>query len=109
LTQVVVNLTINAINYTPENGIVQIDLSPDVSESTEFIAIRVCDSGVGIAPEHLEKIFEPFFRATEGSARGTGLGLSIARSIVELHGGSLTVESQPEQGSIFTVRLPIGK
>jgi PAS domain S-box-containing protein len=109
LTQVVVNLTINAINYTPENGIVQIGLSTDESDSTGFIAIRVCDSGVGIAPEHLEKIFEPFFRATEGSARGTGLGLSIARSIVELHSGSLTVESQPEQGSIFTVRLPISK
>jgi PAS domain S-box-containing protein len=109
LTQVVVNLTINAINYTHENGMVHIDLVTEDVENTEFIAIRVCDSGVGIAPEHLEKIFEPFFRATEGSARGTGLGLSIARSIVELHSGSLTVESKLDQGSVFTVRLPIKK
>jgi PAS domain S-box-containing protein len=107
LTQVIVNLTINAINYTPEHGMVQIGLGTDEIESTKFITIRVCDSGIGIAPEHMERIFEPFFRATEGSARGTGLGLSIARSIVELHGGSITVTSQIAQGSVFTVRLPI--
>ena len=71
--------------------------------TSDYVAFEFCDNGVGIAPEHIEKIFQPFFTT---SKHGTGLGLSTARSLVEKHGGQITVDSEPRHGSAFTVYLP---
>ncbi len=107
LTQVIVNLLINAINYTPEGGHIAVTLSAIHSAGHDQALIQIADSGIGIAPEHLPHIFEPFYRANEGTTRGTGLGLSIARSIIDLHGGSLEVQSIVGKGSTFSIRLAL--
>jgi PAS domain S-box-containing protein len=111
MMQVFTNLVVNAINYTADNGHVTVQLrdEDDPGQGQHYALIRVFDNGIGIAAEYLEQIFEPFFRASEGSGRGTGLGLSIAREVVELHGGLLTAESTPGTGSVFSVRLKIDK
>jgi len=103
IQQALTNLIVNAINYTPQAGRIAVRAAVDDG----CAAIAVQDTGVGIAPEHLARVFEPFFRASEGTVRGTGLGLSIAKELVELHGGTLTVDSVLGQGSTFTIRLPI--
>lgn len=104
MTQVLLNLITNAINYTPENGHISVELSREGDQAV----VRVRDTGVGIAPQHLERVFEPFFRTEASSGvRGTGLGLCISREIVELHDGRIEVESVPGQGSTFSVRLPL--
>jgi len=100
---VITNLVTNATNYTPAGGTITVS----VAREEEDAVIRVQDSGIGIPPEALPHIFEPFFRVSEDVARGTGLGLTISREIVELHGGTLTVKSEVGRGSTFTVRLPL--
>jgi two-component system phosphate regulon sensor histidine kinase PhoR len=105
ITQVITNLLVNAVNYTPEGGHIDVQLVMDTGGTQRSAVIRVCDNGIGIPAEHLPRVFEPFYRASEGDNRGTGLGLSISKEIIELHGGSLTVESEPGQGSTFCVRL----
>jgi signal transduction histidine kinase len=69
-----------------------------------MVSVHIVDTGVGIAPEHLPHIFQPFYRVVS-HVEGTGLGLSIARQIVSMHGGELTVASTPGRGSTFTLRL----
>jgi signal transduction histidine kinase len=104
LKQVLVNLLDNAIKYTPRQGTVSVR----IEQSPEVVRLIVADTGIGILPEHLESIFERFFRiSTDRGERGTGLGLSIARSICQAHGGTLTVRSVPGQGSQFCVELPL--
>lgn len=105
LIRVFLNLLDNAIKYTPMKGqvIVQAQLL-----GTE-VCVMVSDTGQGIAPEHLAHLFERFYRvevARDRQSGGTGLGLAIAYEIVRLHGGSLTVQSQLNQGTIFTMLLP---
>ena len=108
LTQVMDNLITNALNYTPSGGNVRVQLSLQTEDEPMTACIYVIDDGIGIPPESLVHIFEPFFRAkTVQNVRGTGLGLTIAKQIVELHGGSITVESREGVGSTFTVRLPL--
>lgn len=102
IAQVITNLVVNALNYTPGGGQVMVRLSVELD-----ITLRVEDTGVGIPPDLLGRIFEPFFRAHENTARGTGLGLTISKEIIEAHGGSIVVESAVGQGSTFTVRLPL--
>jgi two-component system phosphate regulon sensor histidine kinase PhoR len=107
MTQVVLNLVDNAINYTA-TGSVEVAL---VAEG-ERIKMTVRDTGIGIAEEHLRRIFERFYRVDRGRSRatgGTGLGLSIVRHIVESHDGSIKVESELNKGSVFTVVLPLGE
>jgi PAS domain S-box-containing protein len=101
LTQVITNLVTNAINYTPEGGQIIISLEAEGGQAV----LRVRDTGIGIAPQMLTQVFEPFVRANEKVRGGTGLGLTIARDIVTLHGGTISVESEPGKGSTFTVRL----
>jgi len=104
LQQVITNLVSNAINYTPE-GMVTIR----VREGDSDIKVEVMDTGIGIPPEDMPKVFDDFFRASNVEAKGTGLGLSIAKRIVEAHGGRIWVESPcPESntGSKFTFTLP---
>ncbi len=107
LKETLLNLTDNAVKYTPEGGKVTLSLYAD----GPWVRVEVADTGPGIPPEHLPHIFERFYRAPGIKARpgrpgGTGLGLPIARWIVESHGGRLTVDSKVGQGTTFTVWLP---
>lgn len=108
LRELLVILLDNAIRYTPEGGRIRVWLArrPDRPREVE---LAVEDTGIGISPEDLPHIFERFYRADKARSRqtgGTGLGLAIARWIAEAHGGHIYAESQPGQGSRFTVRLP---
>jgi signal transduction histidine kinase len=103
------NLIHNAIKYGGDQRWVGIQAQAQSGARGGEVAIRICDSGIGIPPEDLPHIFEPFYRAQEVVAaqiHGSGLGLSVVRQIVEAHGGRITVESQPGKGSAFTVYLP---
>ncbi len=103
--QVVANLVGNAIKFTPRGGSVRVD----VVSTDDGARIQVTDTGVGIDPAELPHIFERFYRgsrANEARGSGSGLGLSIVRSIVDMHGGTVEVETGPERGSRFTVHLP---
>ena len=128
LKQIAYNLLSNAVKFTPEGGTVTLsarrcaraDVALDETlpgrlialpsgEDGEFLAITVEDSGVGIAEEHLPKLFEPFTQVDSSAARrqgGTGLGLSLVRRLAELHGGTVGVASRPGAGSCFWVWLP---
>lgn len=106
LSQVLQNLLVNAAKYTPEGGRIALRVAP----SGNFVNIQVQDNGRGLSPENLERIFELFMQAEGGTASptdsGLGIGLTLARSLVELHGGSIHAESPGlGQGSTFTVRL----
>ncbi|MEN4010857.1 MAG: HAMP domain-containing sensor histidine kinase [Bellilinea sp.] len=105
MAQVLDNLLINAFRYTPRGG--RILLGARAGSRGELL-LTVQDSGSGIAPEHLAHIFDRFYRAdpSRQSGQESGLGLSIARSIVEAHGGKLSVESRPGEGATFTISLP---
>jgi heavy metal sensor kinase len=106
LKQLFNNLFENAVRYTPSGGTITVD----ATASDGSAVISVSDNGVGIAPEHLSLIFERFYRVDKARSRaegGAGLGLSIAKQIAELHGGTITVESQLGQGSTFRVFLPL--
>lgn len=104
--QIILNLLSNAVKFTPANGQVKLRLQPEGNE----IAISVIDSGIGIAPADLSRLGDPFFQASASHDRayeGTGLGLSVVRGLVGLHGGSITIESAPRNGTSVTVRLPL--
>jgi signal transduction histidine kinase len=105
LEQVVVNLVENASKYTPPGGRITVD----VGEESGQVVLQVSDTGVGIRPEVLPRIFERFFRADTSRARATGgfgLGLAIVQAIVTAHRGTVEVASQPGEGTTFVVRLP---
>lgn len=103
MQQVITNLIANAVNYTPSGGTITVVLERSGSKAL----LRVRDSGIGIEPAQISRIFEPFFRANEEAAEGTGLGLTIAREIVRLHGGALSAASAKGEGSTFTVELDL--
>ena len=108
LHQVALNLLSNAIKYNRPNGSVYVSVDAD-PEAAHMLRVQVRDTGRGIAPEHLDRLFEKFFRVAdaEGYARGTGLGLSIAKEIIQVHGGRIWVESQVGQGTTFFFTLPV--
>ena len=106
LKQMLLNLVSNAIKFTPEKGWVR------VSSHIEppWLELDVSDTGIGIAPDDTERIFEAFQQLDSSAGRqqaGTGLGLTLTRRFAALHGGEVTVESLPGQGSVFTIRLPL--
>jgi signal transduction histidine kinase len=109
IQQVLINLLINARQAMPEGGVVRLRLGLDATGRRAEIGVT--DTGVGIAPADLRRIFEPFFSTkTEPDAAGqggTGLGLAVCRDIVEAHHGRLRAESRLGQGSTFTVILPV--
>jgi signal transduction histidine kinase len=103
--QIVLNLLTNAVKFTPEGGAVTLDATR-VDGKYE---ISVRDTGIGIAAEDLDKIFEEFRQVgadTDRKAEGTGLGLALTRRLIELHGGRIRVASEPGQGTTFTFTLP---
>ena len=105
LLQILTNLLSNAVKFSPPGA--PIRLSAHAEES--HVVLQVEDRGIGIAPEDLPHIFEPFYRTRQSDQRriqGTGLGLAIVKRLVELQGGSIEVVSTVGAGSIFTVRLP---
>lgn len=108
LIQVLVNLVDNALTHTPIGGEITIASRADGG----WVELEVRDTGSGIAPQHLGRIFDRFYRVDEGRARtyggGNGLGLSISRAIVEAHGGTISVTSEVGTGTRVTVRLPSG-
>jgi two-component system phosphate regulon sensor histidine kinase PhoR len=109
LGQVVRNLVHNAIKYTPVGGVITLSAEGRTHCGRDLVELRVSDTGCGIAPEELGRVFERFYKADRSRGRdgeGTGLGLAIARHTVEAHGGSIEVESTPGRGSVFIVRLP---
>ncbi|MBT9437810.1 MAG: PAS domain-containing protein [Desulfobacterales bacterium] len=105
LEQAAVNLLDNAIKYSEEGGLVQIEV---ITTDTE-VCISFKDYGIGIPKEHLPRLFERFYRVDKARSRklgGTGLGLAIVKHIVQTHGGYVTVESEPGEGSNFIIHLP---
>lgn len=100
--QVVINLVTNALNATPRGGSVRVRVLRNAVEAR----IEVVDTGVGVAREHLPRLFERFYQVDSSQGRGTGLGLAIARMIVAAHGGAIGAISQPDLGSTFWFTLP---
>jgi len=129
LKQIVYNLLSNAVKFTPDGGSVSVAarrmpraavalpegvagmlVPPADDGAAEFCEIAVTDSGIGIAAEHLDKLFQPFVQIDSSLARkyeGTGLGLSMVKNLAQLHGGAVGVTSEPGRGSRFTVWLPL--
>ena len=107
--QIILNLLINAIKFSMTGGVVNIEV---VRKRDDRLAIVIRDSGIGIRPEDLSRVFEPFVQAEEGTSRrfsGIGLGLSIARKIARLHGGDVTLESQFGAGTTARFELPASR
>jgi two-component system, OmpR family, heavy metal sensor histidine kinase CusS len=97
------NLIENALRFTPDNGRIRIA----ISDGEKRVEISVADNGSGIAPEHLPRVFDRFYRADPSrSSAGTGLGLSLVKSIAHLHGGSVSIESQSNRGTTVTLTFP---
>ena len=100
------NLLANALRHTPPGGTVR----ASARRQADLIEIAIADSGEGIAPEHIDRIFERFYRVDPARARtsgGTGIGLAIVRAIIEAHDGTVTATSEgTDHGATFTIRLP---
>jgi signal transduction histidine kinase len=115
LQQIVRNLLSNALHFTPSGGQVTVMASTnrpgvDAAEESQFVKLQVMDTGCGIAPVFHQRIFERFFQVpgnNELGRKGQGLGLTVVKMIVELHGGTVSVESEPGQGSNFLCVFPV--
>ncbi|RLC91628.1 MAG: hypothetical protein DRI77_13630 [Chloroflexi bacterium] len=108
LTQILINLLSNAYKYTPEGG----DINVRAWSQDGYVSCVVSDTGIGMSPEDLEKLFTKFFRSENPAVRdmpGTGLGLCITKSLVELQGGEIKVESQLGKGTTFTFTIPVAE
>ncbi|SEH29969.1 ATP-binding protein [Magnetospirillum fulvum] len=106
LYQVLLNLLSNAVKFTPAGGSVTLSIAAE----TGSLTIAVADSGIGMAPETVDRLFQPFEQADGSTTRqfgGTGLGLAITNHLVEMMGGTIAVETAPERGSRFEIRLPL--
>jgi two-component system phosphate regulon sensor histidine kinase PhoR len=106
IAQALTNLIANAIKYSP----VKTEIIVEVRTSSDALLIEVADHGYGIPAEAIQRIFEKFYRVPrveDADAPGTGMGLPLVREIIELHGGRVTVESEPGVGSTFSVCLPL--
>ena len=102
LQQVFINIILNAIDAMPKGGTLKIELT----HADNLALIKITDTGTGIDAQHLPHIFDPFF-TTKGIGKGTGLGLSISYAIIKEHEGRITVDSEPGQGSSFSIYIPM--
>ncbi|MEM8510217.1 MAG: ATP-binding protein [Bacteroidota bacterium] len=103
LEKIITNLLSNAFKYTPENGAVTVTI--DGSES--HLLLEVTDTGKGIAKEELKRIFERFYRVEGNEKQGSGIGLALTKELVEVHNGTISVDSTKDKGTTFKIRLPI--
>jgi two-component system, NtrC family, sensor kinase len=116
LQQVFLNLIANAVDAMPAGGELRVKTAIEAADDTRWelpnpdrrwcVAISIRDTGQGIAEEYLSRIFDPFF-TTKAAGQGTGIGLAVSAQITHAHGGSIAVQSQPGEGSTFTIRLPL--
>lgn len=107
ISQAIENVLSNAVEAMPDGGTLEVHVSSVVREAKKWIKISVKDSGVGIPPEDVEKVFDPYFSTKQrGSQKGMGLGLTLVDSVVHKHGGWVEVESQPEVGTTVRIFLP---
>jgi len=107
LKQILVNLLSNAVKFTPENGAIGLEVQADPEQ--EVVALSVWDTGIGISPQKMDRLFQPFVQVDSGLARkheGTGLGLYLVHRLIDMHGGNVSLESSEGQGSRFTIMLP---
>ncbi|MBL8265513.1 ATP-binding protein [Steroidobacter sp.] len=112
LRQILLNLVSNALKFTTRGSVVISMTAAEQTEQTAMLSLAVSDTGIGIAPDALERLFQPFMQADGSTTRrfgGTGLGLSIARRLAELMGGSIEARSELGRGSIFTLNIPCEK
>ena len=110
LKQSLVNLLTNAVKFTPEGG--QVTLQAYADTEQDLVEFSVTDSGIGIAPQDLKRLFQPFVQVDSKLNRqfeGTGLGLALVQKLIDIHGGSVHVESEVASGSRFTIKLPWGQ
>ena len=112
LNQIYINILSNAIKYTMPGGSVSVDLQEEESEKEGCVKLvyRVADTGMGMSPEFLEKMYQPFSRQTDSrvnSIQGTGLGLAITRQMVDLMEGTIECQSEVEKGTTFTITLDL--
>jgi signal transduction histidine kinase len=108
IEETITNILLNAVKYTPAGGKVTLDAKQDGT----FVRVSIADTGIGVPPADLTRIFEEFYRADNARATerdGTGLGLAFARQVVERHGGRIWAENNPTGGSTFTFTLPAGR
>ena len=106
LSQVLVNLVENALKFTPSQG--RIDIEAQVRpDAPDYVEVRLKDTGIGVAPQHLPHLFERFYKVNRSRRDGgTGLGLAIVKQLVEAHGGRITVESREGEGCAFIFTVP---
>jgi signal transduction histidine kinase len=107
INQVILNLLVNAAQAIKDHGTITISTSAETDAGeASWVCIRVADTGCGIAPENVARVFEPFY-TTKPVGKGTGLGLSLSHKIIQKHGGRIDVQSHPGSGTTFAVWLPV--
>lgn len=109
IERILFNLLSNAFKFTPQGGTVSVEMNTTSTDDKTWLEIKVKDTGIGIPPERHEKVFEQFFQSDMPGGfvnRGSGIGLAITKEFVKLNNGTITVESETNKGSCFTVKLP---
>ena len=109
IKQIVVNLVSNAVKFTPPGGTITLEIAVD---SQDAVSLSVRDTGIGIKPENIATVLEPFGQVADIYSRsfeGTGIGLPLAKSLLELHGGTLHISSRPGKGTTVTATFPAAR
>lgn len=111
IDKVLLNILSNAVKYTPPKGLIQIHVhqTKEKEKESDYAVVSIKDSGKGIPPEEINRIFELFYQAKNSTIEGTGIGLSYVKSLLEIHRGGIRVESEPGSGTCFTFHFPIDK